>query len=49
MEIPIKLTEWIIYLLIFYMLLSLIDTDISLYKIYLNWKITKHKKNKSNE
>ncbi len=43
MEITINVLEWVLYIVIIVLALSLADNTLSLYKRYLQWRIKKEK------
>jgi len=44
--ITINVVEWVLYLVIFWLALSLVDSTLALFKKYLEWRIKKLKKSK---
>ena len=44
MTIEINVVEWVLYIIVIWLSLSLADTTLALYKMYLEWKIKKLKK-----
>ena len=45
--ITINVVEWVLYIVVIWLTLSLVDSTLALYKRYLEWKIKKLKERKN--
>ena len=43
MTIEINVAEWILYIVVIWLALGLVDTTLAIYKMYLEWRIKKLK------